>query len=295
VAASWPVLAAVLGGLIMLTGLVAGLGRLGVTRQAVTASVRAVVQLGAVSTIIAAVLRSAGLTCAFITFMYLIATLTSARRITGHRSGRWAGLAIAAGVVPVLALLLGTGLVATKPVAVLPIAGILIGGGMTATGLGGRRALDDLLRRRDEYEARLALGFPGRVARRAVARPAAAQALLPAIDQTRTVGLVTLPGAFVGVLLGGASPVQAGVTQVLVLVGLLAIETVAVLVVVELVAAGLIRPEPADPARREASTRWLVLPGRRRLAGDWGGSRDAEAGQRRSDRGRTGTVTPGRR
>ena len=74
-------------------------------------------------------------------------------------------------------------------------------------------------------------------------RSAAAQALLPAIDQTRTVGLVTLPGAFVGVLLGGASPVQAGITQVLVLVALLTIETGAVLLVVEFVAAGLIRPD----------------------------------------------------
>ena len=59
---------------------------------------------------------------------------------------------------------------------------------------------------------------------------------MPALDQTRTVGLVTLPGAFVGVLLGGGGPVQAGVTQLLVLVSLLAIEAVAVVVTVEVVA-----------------------------------------------------------
>ena len=38
-----------------------------------------------------------------------------------------------------------------------------------------------------------------------VADPTAAQALVAAMDQTRTVGLVTLPGAFVGMLLGGAT------------------------------------------------------------------------------------------
>ncbi len=54
-----------------------------------------------------------------------------------------------------------------------------------------------------------------------VSRPAAAEALVPGLDQTRTVGLVALPGAFVGTLLGGASPVQAGAVQVLVLVALL--------------------------------------------------------------------------
>jgi putative ABC transport system permease protein len=248
ISASWPLLATVVGVLVLATGLIAGLGRLGIARQAVTASLRAAVQLGVVSVLIVGVLRSAGLTAGFITLMYVIAALTAGRRMTRDRSGRWAAAAIAAGVLPVLALLLATGLVTLRPVAVLPVAGILIGGAMTATGLAGRRALDDLDSRRGEYEARLALGFPARTARRDVVRPAAAQALLPAIDQTRTVGLVTLPGAFVGVLLGGASPVQAGITQVVVLIGLLAIETGSVLLVIEMVAAGLIRPEPARSA-----------------------------------------------
>jgi putative ABC transport system permease protein len=40
------------------------------------------------------------------------------------------------------------------------------------------------------------------------------------------------------VLLGGAGPIQAGLTQVLVLIGLLAAEAVSILVTVQLVAAG---------------------------------------------------------
>ena len=74
-----------------------------------------------------------------------------------------------------------------------------------------------------------------------VCRPAAGQALIPALDQTRTVGLVTLPGAFVGMLLGGASPVEAGAVQLFVLVALLAVEAIAVVLVTEAVARGLIR------------------------------------------------------
>jgi putative ABC transport system permease protein len=66
--------------------------------------------------------------------------------------------------------------------------------------------------------------------------------LVPALDQTRTVGLVTLPGTFVGILLGGGSPLQAGATQLLVLIALLAIEGIAVLVTVELVAAEKLIP-----------------------------------------------------
>jgi putative ABC transport system permease protein len=77
-----------------------------------------------------------------------------------------------------------------------------------------------------------------------VLQDAAALALVPALDQTRTVGLVTLPGAFVGMLLGGASPVDAGAVQLFVLVGILAVQAVAVAGTVELVARGTV---PADP------------------------------------------------
>lgn len=62
-------------------------------------------------------------------------------------------------------------------------------------------------------------------------------------------GLVTLPGAFVGMLLTGASPLQAGAVQLLVLLGLMLVQALAVVTVVELVSAGLLsvgeRPLPA--------------------------------------------------
>jgi putative ABC transport system permease protein len=132
-----------------------------------------------------------------------------------------------------------------------PIAGILIGGAMTATSLSGRRALDELRIRHGEYEAALALGFLPRDAALEVCRPVAGQALVPALDQTRTVGLVTLPGAFVGVLLGGGSAVQAGATQLLVLITLLAVEAVAVTITLELVARELIRRPSEAEGRAE--------------------------------------------
>ena len=125
-----------------------------------------------------------------------------------------------------------------RGVAVIPIAGILIGGAMTATSLAGRRLRDELTSRRGEVEAALALGLP----------PGTPSCWSPGappprpscrrLDQTRTVGLVTLPGAFVGVLLGGGSPLQAGAAQLLVLVGLLAAEVLAVWIVSELIARG---------------------------------------------------------
>jgi putative ABC transport system permease protein len=227
--------------LVVAASLVAGAGRLGTARATLTASVRAAVQLAVVSLIIVVVLRSWALAFAFVAVMYGVACATSARRISRHRSAIWAGTAILAGVVPTFVLLMASGGVPSNPVAVVPVVSILIGGAMTATSLAGRRALDTLRTRYGEYEAALALGFTTREAAVEICRPSAADAMVPALDQTRTVGLVTLPGAFVGVLLGGGSPVQAGAVQLLVLVGLLAAETVATLVTIELVARQMIR------------------------------------------------------
>lgn len=88
-----------------------------------------------------------------------------------------------------------------------------------------------------------------REARLEVARGAASDALLPALDQTRTVGLVTLPGAFVGMLLAGASPLMAGAVQVFVLIALLAVEAISVALTVDLVGRGRLHRE-AVPGRR---------------------------------------------
>jgi len=75
-----PVLAVVLAVLVLLAVAAALVGRLGVSRAVVTASIRAIVQLAAVSLLIAAVLRSWWATAAFITLMVLVAAATSARR-----------------------------------------------------------------------------------------------------------------------------------------------------------------------------------------------------------------------
>ncbi|MBU2663897.1 ABC transporter permease [Actinoplanes bogorensis] len=252
-----PVLGVVLAALVLVAVAAAVIGRLGVSRAVVTASLRAVAQLGLVSLLIAAVLRSWWATAGFIVLMVLVAALTSARRVSTLRLGWMVILPIAAGALPAGALIVATGAMPLTEVAVLPIAGILIGGAMTATSLAGRRALDELRDRHGEYEAALALGFLPRDAALEVVRPTAGQALVPALDQTRTVGLVTLPGAFVGVMLGGGSAIQAGATQLLVLLALLAVEAIAAAVTVELVAAGLItraaaQPEPRSRRRRTA-------------------------------------------
>ena len=108
---------------------------------------------------------------------------------------------------------------------------------MTSATLAGRHLLAGLRARRTEVEGWLALGATPRQAVLDIARTAAGEALVPALDQTRTTGLVTLPGAFIGALLGGASPAEAARFQVVVLASLLCAQSVVAVLVVHLLGA----------------------------------------------------------
>ncbi len=236
VAPDWR-LAVVVVLLVLVAVLASRVGRLGVGRQHVTAAARAVVQLGVVSLVIAAALSSVGWSLAFVALMFVVATLTSTGRIgSPRRQLPWVALAIAAGVVPVLSLVFASGVVPFNGPGIIPIAGIVIGNMMTAATLTGRRAYDEIAGRFGTYEAGLAIGLTSPEAAFEVIAPSAREALTPGLDQTRTVGLVTLPGAFIGVLLGGGTPLQAGAAQILVLMGLMAGQALTAAVLLRLVA-----------------------------------------------------------
>jgi putative ABC transport system permease protein len=207
---------------------------LGLGREIVVAALRATAQLAVVGGLIAAVFRVPELAVAFVALMVLAAAITAGgrlRAIAGSR--RLAVLAIAGPALGATGLLLAVGAFETTPRAIVPTAGILIGGAMAATTLTGRRLLEGLRDDEAVIETRLALGDDVRTALRPTIRTAMVTGLVPAIDQTRSVGLVTLPGTFVGLVLGGASPATAARTQLVVLLALLAVELLAALVISE--------------------------------------------------------------
>jgi len=234
-------LAAALTGLVLIAAVVGGLARLGQSRAVLTATLRALVQLLAVGAVIGGILRTPALAPAYLIVMVAAAAWTSGRRLRPAGSAvRIAALAIVTGAgVSALTVFACQALTFEARTAV-PLVAQLIGGAMTATTLAGQRLIDDVRTNWDEIEGWLALGATPRQAVRDLARRAAARALVPALDQTRNVGLVVLPGAFVGLLLGGATPLEAGRVQLLVLVGLLTAETLAAVTVTH-----LLRPTPA--------------------------------------------------
>jgi putative ABC transport system permease protein len=203
------------------------------------AAVRAVLQLAAVAAVLAAVLTRLWSSLLVLAVMFVVATATAARRSQANQSWLLA-VALAAGLTSVLPLLLLSGLVPVTGVAIVPITGIVLGSTMTAIAVAARRALDSLETRAGEVEAFLSLGARERHARMEIIGATAGDALLPNLDQTRTVGVVTLPGAFVGVLLATGSATQAGAVQILILLAILLSQTCAVAVTIELIARGKI-------------------------------------------------------
>jgi len=217
--------------------------RLRLGRPLLLAAVRAAVQLTVVGALIALVFRIPALALAFVAVMVLTAALTSAGRLRALPASRWAApVAIALPALGAAGLLIAVGAFAATPRAAIPTAGILIGGAMTATTLTGRRLLEALGAGLDELETRLSLGDSARDALEPFTRQAITTGLVPAIDQTRSVGLVTLPGTFVGLVLGGASPAAAARVQLVILLALLAVELASAVVIAELLARACILP-----------------------------------------------------
>lgn len=192
------------------------------------ATVRAVVQLSIVALVITFVFEHEVLAAGVVVLMLGAASWTSARRLKGiPRGPQLATLAISSGAIVGLVVLFGSGVFDLEPRYVIPIAGMLIGNCMTAVSVAGSRVKEELTDKTLEVEARLALGVKARYALNPYIRRATTTALIPVIDTTKTVGLITLPGAFTGMLLAGATPAQAARVQLIVLFMLLGAVSIA--------------------------------------------------------------------
>lgn len=207
------------------------------------AIVRGLVQLAIISVILTGVITSPLWVAVALLVMFSVATATSARRIGGGRRhlGLVAG-AMAAGVLVTLSIVFVSGAIEFSPRYALAIGGIVIGNSMSIATIGGRNLLASIDDRWDDVEGWLALGATPRQSTVALAKQAIYSALIPTTDQTRTTGLVTLPGAFVGAIFGGVSPLEAGRFQIVVLAAIMAAGAITASILVSSLAPVQTRP-----------------------------------------------------
>lgn len=197
-------------------------------RELLVATVRAIVQLAIVAALIHLVLSQLGWSAALLLVMLGVAALTAARRIKGiPGASSLTVVAIGGGAAVALVVLFGLGAFPLEPRFVIPLGGMVIGNSMNAVSVAGIRLRDEVSDKSLDIEARLALGVTGVDALRPYVRRSAVTALIPTLDSTKNVGLVFLPGAFVGMILGGAAPREAAEIQLVVLFMLLGAVSVA--------------------------------------------------------------------
>jgi len=215
--------------------------RLGLERQLLWAAIRALVQLllvGGALTLLFEPGRSLWWSWAWVAGMVAYAGDVARRR--APEVPRFAPLAVAAfagAAVVTLGVLFGLRVFPLQGRTLVPVAGMMIGNSMTAMVLVARRLVDELRGKRDEVEARLALGQPSRQAASPYLRIALRSAISPQIETTKATGLVFLPGAMTGLILAGVPPLQAVLVQAVVM--FLILGSVAATTVV--VAMGIVR------------------------------------------------------
>ncbi|MCJ1716038.1 ABC transporter permease [Curtobacterium sp. VKM Ac-2922] len=190
------------------------------------AILRGTAQLAAISLVLAGVITSPPLIALALTVMFTVAVLTSSRRLGSVRQ-MVVPVAVSMGVGVLVSgvVVFGTGAIELSPRYALAVGGIVIGNAMTIATISGRRFRELVDDRWDDVEGWLAVGATPRQATRHLVRRAVSAALVPTVDQTRTTGLVTLPGAFVGAVFGGVSPIEAGRFQIVVLAAIMATGT----------------------------------------------------------------------
>jgi putative ABC transport system permease protein len=207
------------------------------------AILRGAAQLAMVSLVLSRVITSPVWVGLALLVMFTVAAVTAARRIYwswGHLA--LVSAAMAGGIAVTLAIVFATGAIAFTPRYALAIGGIVIGNAMTIATLAGRQFAESVRDRWEHVEGWLALGATPRQSTLDLARNAIYSALIPSTDQTKTTGLVTLPGAFVGAIFGGVSPLEAGRFQIVVLASIMAAGSITAVVIVRALAPVRVRP-----------------------------------------------------
>ena len=234
--------------IVVLAGISAGALALSGTRRPwapLTAVARAALQLAALSLVLAGILADPLWVGVGLGVMFLAAVWTVARRTRAAASRAvMIGVAMLAGNVVTTGLVFASGAVEFSPRYVLAVGGIVIGNTMSIATLTTRGFTASVRDHWDEVEGWLALGATPLISTRWLARESVYSALVPTIDQTRTTGIVVLPGAFVGAIFGGASPLEAGRFQVIVLASILAAGAITATVLVRIIGGIAKKPLP---------------------------------------------------
>jgi putative ABC transport system permease protein len=193
--------------------------KLGVEKEIIVGTIRAVVQLTIVGYILHYIFAASNFffTLAMLTVMVFVAGNNAAKRGKGVPGVFYdITLSIAVGAAVTLAILILFGAIHFRPQEVIPVAGMIIGNSMVSSGLTVSRLKDEIKNRTLEIQTALSLGASSRQAVQKILKISLKTGMMPTIDNMKTLGIVQLPGMMTGLILGGVDPINAVKYQILV-------------------------------------------------------------------------------
>jgi len=220
--------------------------RLQVAGDMALGTVRAFVQLVAVGYALHLIfsLESWYLIVLAMLIMLAVGSYTAAGRVK-NLTGAF-GIVVTAmfiGSAITLLTMLAAGIVVWEAQMIIPLAGMIIGNSMNACTLTIDRLCSDISGNRLAVETSLSLGKSWRFATHRYQRDAARAGMLSILNFLKTVGIVALPGAMTGMILGGAEPLDAVLLQLIVGYMLLASNTITSVVAAELAVRRFFTPQ----------------------------------------------------
>ncbi|XP_047956134.1 protein ALUMINUM SENSITIVE 3 [Salvia hispanica] len=160
-------------------------------------------------------------------FMVSVAGYTAGERAKHVPRGKYvAGASILVGTGITMFVLVVLHVFPFTPRYIIPVAGMMVGNAMTVTGVTMKKLRDDIKIQMNLVETALALGATPRQATLQQVKRSLVIALSPVLDNAKTVGLISLPGAMTGLIMGGASPLEAIQLQIVVMNMLMGASTV---------------------------------------------------------------------
>ena len=201
------------------------------------AVLRSFLQLTAVGYVIQAIFDSDSLwlVVALLAVMVAFGTVTANRRARAvPRALGPIALALTVAACVTLGLVLALGVFEAKPRFLVPVGGMVIGNSMTSAAVALNRLADEVAGQARLIEATLALGATARQAATGLLTRSLRSGLIPLVDSTKTTGVVFFPGTMVGMLVAGASPIDAVRLQLVLLWSLLGSVALAALIAVSL-------------------------------------------------------------
>jgi len=210
---------------ILLTIVLAKWQKVGLEKDILIGTVRAAIQLIGVGYILHILfsVETWYFIISLLSVMIIIATYNAANKWKELKGFRWhIGFAITITETITMGLIILLDIVEPTAQNIIPISGMIIGNSMVVSGLFLNRLRLEMDAKNDEIKVYLALGATSKEAFKDIKRSTVKASMIPIIDGMKTVGIVQLPGMMTGMIIAGASPMDAVRYQLLIMYSLTA-------------------------------------------------------------------------